>query len=352
MQPVGSPADWNRSLEVTRTPNKDVPRKPERPPLPTGGLVLHRWKVIYVSTPKAACTTMMWTIAEIQQERLAGLASSLSSQVTRAMAIHDSAQWRHTPFLRHLPAKQLQAIEDSGEWFVFCLSRHPVDRLWSAWQSKLLMREPYYLSRYGGASWFPRIPTEPENIAEDFRLFVQALEDDPALLGTDPHWQQQRERLRVDTFPYTHVGRVEAMKETLRALEDHLRRQGWQGALPQAKRNVSLLPWDARCLSEETGRRIEQLYGGDMTAFGYTPARTPSQAGSPQATGSSGVVSPVALQAVQEIIARNERIGDLQRLALSLGTRERVRYVVRNAFRVAVSVLMRCGLGGGHRFGR
>jgi len=287
----------------------------------TPGLVLHRWKVIYVITPKAACTSMLWTIAELQQERLAGISSPLSCEVTRTMAIHELSHWRHTPVLQGLSAGELLHILKSDEWFIFCISRHPVDRLWSAWQSKLLMREPYYVRRYRDASWFPDVPTESKNISKDFTLFVRTLEEDPALRAADMHWQQQLQLLRTDIFPYSHVGKVEAMTETLQALEAHLRRQGWQGKLLPTRNNVSLLPPHVNLLSEKTAQRIEQIYADDMIAFGYPPSarsRTPCQTDVQESTAKPDAVTPVVLRAIREIIARHERIDDLQRLALTL----------------------------------
>jgi Sulfotransferase family len=293
---------------------------PRQLPL-TPGLVLHRWKVVYVITPKAACTSMMWTIAELQREQLAGITSSLSCEVTRTMAIHHLSHWCHTRVLQQLSGSELLDIQNSGEWFIFCLSRHPVDRLWSAWQSKLLLREPYYVSRYGEASWFPQVPAGWENISEDFELFVHALEEDRALRAVDSHWKQQCELLQVSTFPYTHVGKVEAMTETLQALEMHLRQQGWRGKLTHSRHNVSLLPSDAGLVSEKIARRIERLYVNDMTAFGYTPTAptlTLCRASAQESTAEPEVVSSIVVRAIREIIARHERIGDLQHLALAL----------------------------------
>ena len=43
-------------------------RREDLPPHKTATYVLPRWKVVYVSVPKAACTSIKWLIAELQEE--------------------------------------------------------------------------------------------------------------------------------------------------------------------------------------------------------------------------------------------------------------------------------------------
>ena len=40
-------------------------------------------------------------------------------------------------------ARSSAAISPENGWFVFTVVRHPAARLFSAWQSKLLLREPW-----------------------------------------------------------------------------------------------------------------------------------------------------------------------------------------------------------------
>jgi len=276
-------------------------------------VVLDKWKVVYVVTPKAMCTSMLWLTAGLQSEDLGpDVADSRAPEVTRALAAHDPAVWRRTAVLHSLPADVIDEIIGEDAWFRFCLTRHPVDRLWSAWQSKLLLREPAYAAWFGSAPWFPRTPAElPQGagalhaLAEDFERFVAALAEDPHLLTADQHWAPQSYLLRPEAFPYTEIGRVEKAAVTVGRLERHLRAQGWPGELDLKRRNTTLLP---RAVIRDAAllRLIEDIYAEDMTTFGYGPARAGRRP--------SGEANSLAVQALAELVDRHERIGDLHRM--------------------------------------
>jgi len=281
--------------------------------LRTRGVVLDKWKVIYVITPKAMCTSMLWLMAGLQNEDLArDVAHSRAPEVTRALAVHDPAMWRRTRWLHLLPAEVIEELASEDGWFRFALTRHPVDRLWSAWQSKLLLREPTWAAVYGTAQWLPRTPMElPEGaaaldaIAKDFESFVAALAQNPQLLTADTHWAPQSYLLRPEVFPYSEIGRVESAAVILGRLEGHLRAQGWQGTLDLKRFNATLLPRGV--IRDPTLLRlIEEIYADDMIAFGYGPANVGHRP--------SADASAVAVQALVELVDRHERISDLLRM--------------------------------------
>ena len=278
------------------------------------GWVLDKWKVVYVITPKLMSTSMLWMMAGLQNEDPARyVAQSRAPQVTRALAVHDPAIWQQWFKPLHLlPADVIEQVTSEDGWFRLGWTRHPVDRLWSAWQSKLLLREPLFVEQYATAQWFPRTPKElPEGaaalgaIAEDFESFVAALAQDPQLLTADPHWAPQSYLLRPGLFPYSEIGRIEAAAATLGRLECHLQAQGWRGTLDLKRLNATLLP---RALIRDPTllRLIENIYTDDMIAFGYEPANV----GHPP----SADASAVAVQALAELVERHERISDLHRM--------------------------------------
>jgi Sulfotransferase family len=278
------------------------------------GIVLDKWKVIYVITPKLMGTSMLWMMAELQNEDPARfVAHCRAPEVTRALAVHDPAIWQQWSKPLHLlPADVIEQVTGDDGWFRLAWTRHPVDRLWSAWQSKLLLREPLFVELYGRAQWFPRNPKElPKGaaalgaIAEDFERFVAALAQDPQLLTADPHWAPQSYLLRPEAFPYSEIGRIESGAVTLGKLERHLQAQGWQGTLDLKRLNATLLP---RAVIHDPTllRQIEKIYTDDMIAFGYEPANV----GHPP----SADASAVAVQALAELVERHERIGDLHQM--------------------------------------
>ena len=277
-------------------------------------MVLDKWKVIYVITPKLMGTSMLWMMAELQNEDPARyVADCRAPEVTRALTVHDPAIWQQWFKPLHLlPADVIEQVTGDDGWFRLAWTRHPVDRLWSAWQSKLLLREPQFVELYGTAQWFPRTPKElPKGaaalgaIAEDFESFVAALAQDPQLLTADPHWAPQSYLLRPEDFPYSEIGRMEAAAVTLGRLERHLQAQGWRGTLDLKRLNATLLP-RAVIPDPTLLRLIEKIYADDMIAFGYEPANV----GHPP----SADASAVAVQALAELVERHERIGDLHQM--------------------------------------
>ena len=309
-----------------------------RGPLPaTLGLVLPDWKIVFVTTPKAACTSMLRMFARLQAEPLEAARISLAPEVTRAATVHDFSLWQHTRALQQLGSTERQEIAHGRDWLVCCIVRHPVSRLWSAWQSKLLLREPHYVRHYASRPWFPRIPRHLAEVAADFQGFAEALRDEDGLIQADPHWQPQGVLLRAETFPYTHVGKLEELGTTLRLIEKHLRHRGWAGGLSVANENATMLPLAAARLSAETVRTVERLYACDLEMFGYSSmAPDGVAAGLSTSAGVSGgprtmdghVTGPrvrsagLLVSAVRQVIERNERISDLRDVAVSRSTRK------------------------------
>jgi hypothetical protein len=297
----------------------------------TLGLVLPDWKIVYVTTPKAACTSLLRMFAGLQAEPLEATRVSLAPEVTRAATVHDFSLWQHTRALQQLSTAEWEEIVHDREWLVCCIARHPVSRLWSAWQSKLLLREPHYARHYLDRPWFPRIPRRLSDVATDFRRFVAALRDEDGLIQADPHWRPQEALLRAETFPYTHVGKLEELGVTLRLIEKHLQHRGWSGALSAVRENSTILPLAAARLGAETVATVEQLYASDLEVFGYSSmasggaAVTVSTAGGePGSRGPGQRVRSATLlvSAVRQVIERNQRISDLRDAAMLRPTRK------------------------------
>jgi hypothetical protein len=148
-------------------------RRDQLPPHKTATYVLPDHKVVYVSVPKAACTSLKWLIAELQGEDPERFHRSRSREVGRAMTIHRRDLWQHTPMLHQLPDEKLEAISPDEGWFIFAVVRHPSARLWAAWQSKFLLREPRWIDEFADAPWLPRVPRSTGDVTEDFRRFVR-----------------------------------------------------------------------------------------------------------------------------------------------------------------------------------
>src|SRR4051794_34431178 len=115
-------------------------RRDQLPPHKTATYVMPAYRAVYVSVPKAACTSLKWLVAGIQGEDPQRFHRSLSREVAPALTIHRRGLWRRTPMLHELPEAELEAVSPENGWFVFAVVRHPAARLWSGWQSKFLLR--------------------------------------------------------------------------------------------------------------------------------------------------------------------------------------------------------------------
>src|SRR5918998_6925611 len=100
-------------------------QRDQLPPHKTATYVLRRYKAVYVSVNKAACTSLKWLIADLQGENRQRFYRSLSREVSRTMTIHRRSLWQHTPMAAKLPAHELAEISPENGWFIFAVVRHP-----------------------------------------------------------------------------------------------------------------------------------------------------------------------------------------------------------------------------------
>lgn len=285
-------------------------------PLLSRAVVLPRWKTVFVVNPKVACTSLLWLVAGLQDEDPESFRHSFSPEVTRRFTVHDKARWARTPDLADLSDDALAQVQADQGWFVFAVTRHPLSRVWSAWVSKLLMREPAYDNQYSNRTWFPRRPYSSEAILEDFGRFVAALRDEPGLLQADGHWMTQYDVLNFGALEYSHVGRLEDMATTLRLLEQHLAVQGWSGTLELSHSNRGLLKAPAGGFDPMTVAAVEQIYGCDFRAFGYPPS---GAGGCQPNAGPPDLAPPLSwFEVLDEIVDRHERYSDLFTIAATL----------------------------------
>lgn len=286
-------------------------RRDDLPRHPTATFVMPRWQALYVSVNKAACTTLKWLVAEVQEEDLERFHRSLWDEVSRTMTIHQRRLWEKTPMALRMPEEELAAIAPDNGWFVFGVVRHPTARLFSAWQSKLLLREPWWTKRFGDADWFPRVPSSGDDVVEDFTRFARALAAGDAPLMRNRHFAPQRRLLRPDHVSYSRIYRTSELPELLRDFEAHLRERGWEGEPLRLRRtNETPLPAVAALFGPEVQAAARRLYRPDFEAFGYEDTVPAGVA--------EGGYGDAAVAEVGRLIERSERIGDLAARARSL----------------------------------
>ena len=280
-------------------------RREQLPGYPLATYVMPGWQALYVSVNKAACTSLKWLVADLQDERPERFHRALWGEVTRPMTIHLRRLWQHTPTAASLSDEALAEIAPDRDWFVFAVVRHPVARLFSAWQSKLLLREPAWVADYGEADWFPRIPRSGDEVVEDFERFAVALADGRAPLMRNRHFAPQRRLLAPKRMDYTRIYRTSELAQLLEDFERHLRARGYDGEpLTLRRANETPLPPIPSLFGPAVQEAGRKLYKSDFETFGYADAV-------PGGLDASDRYGDEAVAEVGRLIERSERIGDL-----------------------------------------
>ena len=259
-------------------------------------VVLPQQRVLFLPMPKAACTSVLWALAELAGMTPEDFDGSTLPEPSAALTVHDMNAWApgHR-FAQYEGEDRRRILED--DWLRFTVVRDPWHRLWSAWVSKLLLREPRFVATHGEQPWFPRPPETAATVVEDFRRFVAAVGAGEA---EDVHWAVQHDLSAQ--LPLTHVGRAERLGDTMRLLYRHV---GSEPA-PAARRNASPLALPADAYDAEAAEIVQRCFAADIAAFGYDDG--PPRGGSPPAWD-------VVLPLLRATIDRHVRLGQLHRLA-------------------------------------
>jgi hypothetical protein len=275
-------------------------------------VVVPELRVLYVPVPKAGSTTVLWLLAELAGIPLESFAVSTLPEVSPATTVHDMTLWGDERRLGHYEGDERERVLTEEGWFRFSVVRHPASRLWSAWQSKLLLREPRFVAAFGDEPWFPRVPEQPSDLVEDFRHFVAALAGGGA---EDVHWAVQYEVL--EHVPLTHVGHVEQLHETLALLRAHAASDRWPAG--SVRENRSTLAMPPHAFDGASATILEDRYAADFRHYGYEPLRT-SDDGADVARWEEDVASLLPL--LRDAIDKHARIGQLHRLVRRVHTLE------------------------------
>jgi hypothetical protein len=289
----------------------DTVRAPETPAPPFSRHVLQRTvvlpdvRVLFLPVPKTGCTSVLWVLASIAGIPPERFAQSGMPEVSPALTVHDMSLWRAEHRLSDYTPEERERMLAEDDWFRFSLVRHPATRLWSAWQSKLLLREPRFVEEFGEQPWFPRVPERPADVVEDFHRFVTAL---PGPNAEDVHWSVQHDL--IEQLPLTHVGRVERLADTLALLRSHVPDELWS-AEEAGRENRSPLPMPPHAYDSAAAAVLHDRYRADFRAYGYGTALPDGDA---TAADWDQRIAPL-LPVLRSTIDEHARVGQLHRVA-------------------------------------
>ena len=274
--------------------------------------VLPQWKLVYVSTPKNACTSLKWLVADLGGEDLARLRQGdLGFSPTREGQVHDRSLWRVVPQASDLPPSLLAEISPDNGWFVFGVTRDPRLRLFSAWQDKYLLRSPGYWRHWDHAD-APALPRTTQDVVTAFREFVSEVAAQPGHDALDDgHFVTQVHALNEHVVPFSRLYDMPELGELMNDLNAHLRAHGHPGDLVLGRSNKSPFEASAAAFADGVREAVEGIYADDFARFGdrWDFGRVEQR---------TGEWTPDAFAHAHSIVATNERIADLVRAARRL----------------------------------
>ena len=266
--------------------------------------VSEKHKLIYVSTPKAGCTTIKWWFAN-----LVGATHSIKSDIRSEesdidLKVHDIFPIV-APDVANLPNSSLAGFFERSDYLSFALVRNPYSRIFSAWQSKLLLREPLQYEPYKNFDFLDAPLYRREDIAKAFELFLEHLNEKEAPSFWDVHWSSQFLHLRPDLLPNLYISQLENVEKLRDRLHDHLGSH-YIDPLSSRRRNDSLIPYSKSFLTEKAASLIRLLYKSDFEQFGY-------EEGPPSASAEiSDEQLEVAIKAINMLRSRHQRIVEIR----------------------------------------
>lgn len=261
-----------------------------------------RYRIFYVATPKVACTSLKWWFADLEGYSQALRAITDSRETDPDLVIHDNFYKVAGNVTGLLPDDLFEPLT-SDTFFRFAVVRNPYHRIFSAWQSKLLLQEPLQIEPYRNADFFHHPIECAGDIAAAFEGFLEYLAINEVSSYKDIHWTPQVSILCPDLINYTKLVKIENTDEFAEVL---LNQVGPDVSNPFAShhRNESLIPYVPEFVTKRSAELIRMLYAEDFDTFGYD--KQPPEA--EQAFSSDQL--DIAIRAIKLIRKRHQRLGE------------------------------------------
>jgi len=277
-----------------------------------------KYNIFYVSTPKVACTSLKWWFAALEGKTqiLRGITNIDESDPE--LDIHHIFH-QGAPNITGLMPEVISEVLASDSYFRFAMVRNPYRRIFSAWQSKLLLQEPLQIGPYLQCDFLHYPIKSSGDIAVAFEAFLEHLVNNETPSYWDHHWIPQSKLLRPDVINYSKLVKIEDAGQLSKALADRL------GAyIPDPfihrRSNESLIPYLSEFITDRSSELIRTLYAEDFDTFGYDK-HLPSE----KKTFSVEQFD-LAIKAIRLIRGRHQRLGErslhIKRLNQALSERD------------------------------
>jgi hypothetical protein len=235
----------------------DIPDVNATPLFHRSSFVDERHRILYVETPKAACTSIKYMLRSLVDAKPPRF-SPYQVQTSAIMWVHTRDEMPF-PTFGSLSAQRRHEIVTAPDWFKFCVIRHPYDRFFSAWRDKIFLVEP----------GFEQYQSDKSQKFVEFTDFAdKVLDENPHTC--DEHWRLQVSLLQPDYFNYTHIYDISRVGDLLTDLRQHLAAQGVTDkelVLPRSNESWPIRP--DGFLTPDITARLRQYYRLDFERFNF-----------------------------------------------------------------------------------
>jgi sulfotransferase famil protein len=272
-----------------------------------GSFVSLQHRLLYVETPKAACTALKGLLRTLAGAPPLGPSRAAVRESRRDMLIHVRA---NVPFpsLVDLDDETQRHVLTAPDFLRFVVVRNPYSRLISAWRNKVMLCEPGF--EYVHEKIMGGMPPTDGKTLVTFEQFIAFIEQECDPRTCDPHWRRQVDLLFTSVISYTHVGKVERIAETLDLLRRHLKLEE-----PISLGHSNTTNTGRAEITDELAARVFAIYEADFTEFGY-------EADSWRAQSGRGEGRPISEDRFNdEVIERNLVIAQLYQQYQSMRSR-------------------------------
>jgi sulfotransferase famil protein len=222
-------------------------------------------RYVYISVPKAACTTLKYFIAELEHAPCHIEREPYLAVTKLSMRIHQR-RYIGVPTVIELNSALVSSLL-SGEsgFFIFSLVRNPFSRVVAAFENRIRLCEPGFdltaKRRWAAAE-------AGADVRAAFAGFVSTELEEIIRRSVDYHFIPQNVLLGRPVIPYTKIFQIERFSEFEQEFSAHLRGQG--AVIPEITHLNRSLRRDWRHYYDQaTADRVFACYEADFASFGY-----------------------------------------------------------------------------------